>query len=211
MAKQARKPSGLFAKKVGENMNKVNEIVYVLTLEAMRLEDGDAVLEIGFCNGKFFEKIFSIAKNLKISGIDFSKEMVKIASKNNQSFIANGKLNLQYASSDNIPFADNSFDKVFCINVVYFWEQPPQHLKEIYRVLKPGGKFYATLRSKETVLRLPFTKYGFTAYDEREWRKILEDNNFKYAGCVEKNEPDIRVNGKNYKYNSWCLIAQKPS
>lgn len=73
------------------------------------------------------------------------------------------------SSSDKMPFADNSFDKVFCINVIYFWEQPAEHLKEIYRVLKPGGKFYTTIRSKESMAEMPFTKYGFNMYSQSEW------------------------------------------
>ncbi len=78
-----------------------------------------------------------------------------------QTNIADGKLILQLGSSDKLPFADNSFDKVFCINVVYFWDEPQKHLQEISRVLKPGGKFYATIRTKESMELMPFTKYGF--------------------------------------------------
>ena len=36
-------------------------------------------------------------------------------------------------------FPDASFDAVLCVNVVYFWENPAAHLREILRVLRPGG------------------------------------------------------------------------
>jgi len=102
MTKQLRKPSGLLAGKVSNKMNEVNEVIYDLTLGSMRLRDSDSVLEIGFGNGKFFDKLFSNGKNLKVSGIDYSKDMVKIARKNNHSSTKDGKLNLQFGSSDNL-------------------------------------------------------------------------------------------------------------
>lgn len=76
--------------------------------------------------------------------------MVAMAIKNNQSLTRAGKLNLQLGSSDNLPFGNDSFDKVFCINVIYFWDQPEKHLSEVHRVLKPSGQFFAAIRSKET-------------------------------------------------------------
>lgn len=123
IAKQLRKPGGLLAGKVGNQMNKTNGFLYDFTVDSMQLKDSESVLEIGFGNGKFFDKLFSVANNLAISGLDFSSEMVKEAKANNPSATNSGKLDLRFGSSDHIPFADNSFDKVFCINVIYFWEQ----------------------------------------------------------------------------------------
>ena len=149
MTKQLRKPSGLLAGKVSNKMNEINEVVYDFALEGMNITNNNVVLEIGFGNGKFFDKLFAKATGLLISGIDFSKDMVAIASRHNQSEIKQGKLDLQLGSSDNLPFSDNSFDKVFCINVIYFWDDPQKHLNEIYRVLKPEGIFFAAIRTKK--------------------------------------------------------------
>jgi ubiquinone/menaquinone biosynthesis C-methylase UbiE len=52
---------------------------------------------------------------LKISGLDFSPEMVKVAKENNSLTSNNGELTLRLGSSDKIPFPDNSFDKVFVL------------------------------------------------------------------------------------------------
>ena len=160
MAKQLHRPSGSVGHKVGEMMNKANEFLYDFTSSKMELADNQTILEIGFGNGKFFDKLFSKANNLKITGLDFSETMLKEAQKNNSKSIADERLILQLGSSNNLPFADNSFDKVFCINVLYFWDEPQKHLQEISRVLKPGGKFYATIRTKESMELMPFTKYG---------------------------------------------------
>lgn len=210
IAKQLRKPGGLLASKVGNEMNKTNSFLYDFTIKALQLKDNESILEIGFGNGKFFDNIFSTANNLKISGLDFSPEMVKAAADNNSSTSGTGKLNLQLGSSDKIPFADNSFDKVFCINVIYFWEQPADHLKEIYRVLKPGGKFYTSIRTKESLVKMPFAKYGFTIYSQDEWVSMLERNHLHFVHTEKtQNEPNAVFNKQLYKAASLCIVAEK--
>jgi ubiquinone/menaquinone biosynthesis C-methylase UbiE len=210
VAKQLRKPSGLLASKVGNEMNRSNSELYDLTIDAMQLTNNESVLEIGFGNGKFFDKLFSVADNLQISGLDFSEEMVKAATVNNPSTSNSGALTLTFGSSDKIPFADNSFDKVFCINVIYFWEQPAAHLKEIYRVLKPGGKFYTTIRSKESMAEMPFTKYGFNIYSQDEWMNILELNHLHFVHSQKtKNEPGAVFNKQLFQVQALCIVVQK--
>jgi ubiquinone/menaquinone biosynthesis C-methylase UbiE len=209
MAKQLRRPSGTVGHKVGGMMNKANEFLYNFTLDNMQLNNHQTILEIGFGNGKFFDKLFAKANNLKITGIDFSETMVAEARENNQSNIAEGKLQLQPGSSDNLPFADNSFDKVFCINVVYFWDEPQKHLQEVSRVLKPGGKFYVTIRTKESMELMPFTKYGFTAYDEEKWKHLVNQNKLNYLKAEQVHEPAVEFQNKSFRARSLCLIAEK--
>ena len=208
-ANQLRKPSGLLAKKVGNKMNEINGFLYDFTIDTMKLTDNNTILEIGFGNGNFFDKLFSKAKLLKISGLDFSKEMVSAATENNSEAISSGNLNLKFGGSDKIPFPDNSFDKVFCINVIYFWEQPDKHLKEIFRVLKPNGKFYSAIRTKESMLQMPFVNYGFTIYTQQEWINILEQNKLKFTDAFKNSEPEVELNGNHYNLESLCIIAEK--
>ncbi len=210
LAKQLRKPGGILAGKVGNKMNKINSFLYDFTIDAMQLKDNESILEIGFGNGKFFDRIFSTANNLTIYGLDFSSEMVKEASANNPSTTNSGKLTLQFGSSDKIPFDDNSFDKVFCINVIYFWEQPADHLKEIYRVLKPGGTFYTAMRTKESLVQMPFAKYGFNMYTPEEWINMLETNLLHFVSSKKtENEPDAVFGKQLYKAESMCIVAKK--
>lgn len=211
IASQLRQPHGEYALQIGDKMNASNSLLYNYTIEAMQLVDYDFVLEIGFGNGKFFDKLFAKANHLNISGIDFSAEMVKAATNNNQPLIQSNKLILKLGNSNQLPFADNSFDKIFCINVIYFWENTENHLKEIYRVLKPKGKFYTTIRSKESMLLMPFTKYGFNLYTETEWKHFLERNNFILSQSLKITEPEFELNSKNYSIESLCFIAEKLS
>jgi ubiquinone/menaquinone biosynthesis C-methylase UbiE len=54
--------------------------------------------------------------------------------------LGEGSFELFDADAKNMPFlADNSVDKIFAMNVVYFLDPLDEYLKEIYRVLKPNG------------------------------------------------------------------------
>ncbi len=209
MARQLRKPDGVMGKKVGEMMNKANSFLYDFTLGEMTLQSGEQVLEIGFGNGLFFEKVMTQAHALSLFGIDYSSTMVKEAANRNAVAIQNGHLQLITGSSDALPWSDNSFDKIFCINVIYFWDEPLKHLQEIKRVLKPGGRFYATIRSKESMDLMPFTQYGFTKYSEQEWQNRLEEAGLRFVAAAKKDEPPVEFKGEFLQIYSLCLVAEK--
>ncbi|MEI9909877.1 MAG: class I SAM-dependent methyltransferase [Bacteroidota bacterium] len=209
VARHLRKPSGWFGKKVGIKMNAANAFLYDAALDIMKPADHDSILEIGFGNGKFFEKIFSKANGLRLTGIDFSEKMVEEAKKNNAASWATGLLQLYKGSSDQLPFPDNSFDIIFCINVVYFWDPAAPHLKEIYRVLKPGGKFYSVIRSKESIQQMPFANYGFIKYTRDEWTDILQHHQLNVKEVNIINETAATLKGDSYPVTSWCFVGEK--
>lgn len=63
--------------------------------------------------------------------------------------------------SENLPFDDNTFDAITVAFGVRNFEDLQKGLKEIYRVLKPGGTFVVLETSVPT--RTPF-KQGYTFY-----------------------------------------------
>jgi ubiquinone/menaquinone biosynthesis C-methylase UbiE len=209
MAKQLGKPQGLLAQITGNKMNESNQSLYRLTLDAMHLKDKEKVLEIGFGNGKFFPELNARAEQMQISGIDHSHEMVTEAVKNNSDLFESGFLKVMVGDSNKIPFPNNSFDKVFCINVIYFWETPSEHLEEIYRVLKPRGQIFCGFRPAQTMLQLPFTKYGFQLYEEKDWLGLLEATNFHQIRIARQTDPASKINGKLVHLESVCMSAIK--
>ncbi len=211
MAKQLRRPSGAMGGKIGNMMNKANEFLYDFTLDVMQPSSNQSILEIGFGNGKFFDKIFTKAEGLKVTGLDFSETMYNTAKGNNKASVEGGKLSLHFGSSHQMPLPDNSFDKIFCINVIYFWDEPKLHLQELYRVLKPGGRFYATVRTKESMLKMPFTKYGFTFYDREKWKGQLADARLTFVEERPADEPVIDFDGEKLLVQSLCVVAEKGS
>lgn len=209
IADQLRKPTGEFAIKIAEIMSEGNRPLYDLTLKTMEVQDNDTLLEIGFGSGTHFEDFVLLKKGLHVYGIDYSSEMVELAMKNNIELIETGQLKLGEGSSDDLPFDGRMFDSVYCNMVIYFWENPEEHLREIFRVLKPGGRFYTGMRTKASMLELSFTKFGFNLYSEAEWRTILEENNFSVIGTTHQTDPATEIEEEKIHLDSVCLIAEK--
>lgn len=208
LAKQLRKPQGKFGGQVALKMNASNAALYNFVIKTMDLQAGQRLLEIGFGNGKTFSDVFTAADHLNITGIDYSAEMVKLAGEMNAGYIEEGRLRLVCGNSDAMPFEDDSFDAVYCLNVVYFWDQPAAHLKEVARVLKPGGQFYPALRTKKSMELLPFTKHGFAMYEENEWKNIMELNGFVVESVAYDEEPPAELNGNYFEIASHCFVAR---
>lgn len=207
VAQQLRKPSGDFAETIGQKMDKVNEPLFDLMLAAVEPEPGDRILEIGFGTGKYIERFFSASDDLQITGIDYSPEMVQMARQNNKGAITQGQLEVQLGSSDDLPFPAASFDKVFCNMVVYFWDNPQPHLREIRRVLKPQGLFFTGIRTRESMLNFPFVNHGFTLYSLEKWKEILAENGFSIVKTESALDPFIEVDGSKTRLRSCCIIA----
>lgn len=208
MAAQLRKPHGFMARKVGQRMNAANRSLYEAAWKALDLRDGMRVLEIGFGNGLFFGDLSRKAKGLDLHGLDFSREMVDQATARNKDLVAKGTLSLNHGPSDRMPFADAHFDRIFCINVVYFWDDPVAHLREVRRVLKPGGTFTAVLRTRTSMEKLPFAAHGFTMYEQADWESVLRANGFNPTSTTVLREPEIEFAGSRFTPESLVVVAR---
>ena len=209
IAAQLRKPSGSFAATIAQNMDNTNEFLCDLTLQSMDLQGDERLLEIGFGSGRFIHRLFLHRDNLKVNGVDYSSEMVTMAKMINNDLIKSGSLKLEEGSSERLPFAEETFDIVFSNMVIYFWDNAEEHLLEIWRVLKPGGKFYTGFRTKKSMLQIPFVKYGFTLYEPNEWQSVLEKNGFTVIRTNSRQDPEMETNGQKIQLESVCMVAQK--
>ncbi len=139
---------------------------------------GGTVLEIGFGSGRHFRKMLEILDESIIYGIDISMLMVKMSSKYNRELLDNNRLKLIHADSKSLPFDDSKFDMVTTLNTLYFWKSPLNDLKEIYRVLKPGGRLFFGVNSKEIMLKNGYRPRYFNFYDQSEIENLISDAGF---------------------------------
>lgn len=209
IARQLRKPSGEFGEKVAEKMDDGNRPLYDLVLETINLDKGQTILEIGFGGGGHFEDLLMSNQQITVYGVDYSEKMVAMAKERNHHFLEAGSLVLNSGNSKQLPYSDRQFDKVFCNMVIYFWDIPELHLQEIHRVLKPQGQFLTGMRTRDSMMMLPFTKYGFRLYGTDEWSGILVKNGFVVKDIKGSTDPPIEEKGENIQLESRCVVAEK--
>lgn len=209
IAQQLRKPSGEAAPDVGRKMDRVNEPLFDLVLETMGPNHNRRILEIGFGTGTYMRRLFAGAAGLEVHGIDYSPDMMEIATRTNADLLDAGNLELTVGTSDDLPFEDQFFDKVYCNMVIHFWDRPEDHLKEVRRVLNEGGRFYTGIRTRESMLQFPFVQYGFMLFEPEEWADILDRNGLESRQAARRLDPVIGDEDADIQMESVCIEARK--
>ncbi len=121
---------------------------YEWLFEQFNLPEGARVLEVGCGPGRLWqENVDRIPQSWDVTLTDASPGMIEEA----RAHLKDEPYTFAYRVMDvqEIPFADASFDAVVAIHMLY--HVPDQHraLSELRRVLKPGGRFYASTNGRE--------------------------------------------------------------
>lgn len=208
-AKQLRKPEGEFGLQVGIKMNEGNQYINRNTIEELKLQPQDAILEIGMGNGFFVREILSVDDSITYAGCDYSAAMVEEAEKLNEKYVKEGRASFFHASADKLPFESGMFNKIFTINTLYFWEDHKAVLDECKRVLNPEGVIYISVRPKSVMEQLPMVKYGFNTFSKEDIIDLLEENDFKILNVVEKEEEAQSFSNQNVKLATLIVSGKK--
>lgn len=119
---------------------------------------GERVLEVGCGTGS---DLLQFAKHGAIAtGVDLTARHLELASRR-----VGHLASVQRADMRALPFADNSFDYVYSHGVLMCSDEPERVVREIYRVLRPGG-------------RLNVHVYAFWSYFTL-WRFLRYGRDFK--------------------------------
>lgn len=136
-----RKPHGAAGEEMLAGMNEHHSPVTEWSLSFFEFKEEDKVLDIGCGGGETIRKISEKLKKGKIYGVDYSELSVKLSTHHNAEDVECGKVSVIEASFEKLPFDDNSFDKIITVESFYFWSDPQENLKEVYRVLAKAGRF----------------------------------------------------------------------
>jgi ubiquinone/menaquinone biosynthesis C-methylase UbiE len=139
LVRQCRKPTGLFGRFVGMGMNTGHGRLRLWGMSHVSINPGAFILDVGCGGGKGVQEMARVASDGKVLGIDYSEEMVKLARKINKKSVENGQVQIVHGSVSSLPFSDGMFNLVTAFETYYFWTNLIDDLKEIWRVLKPGG------------------------------------------------------------------------
>jgi SAM-dependent methyltransferase len=144
---------------IAQHFSRTRQFVWDLEPLAEYVKAKERVLDLGCGNGRLLEILKD--KDIDYFGVDISEKLIEIAKKRYPG------ANFQVADVLNLPFANNFFDKVFAIRIFHHIPSQKlrlQFLKEVRRVLKPGGFLVLTVwnvwgsKHKKNLLRV--IKYG---------------------------------------------------
>jgi ubiquinone/menaquinone biosynthesis C-methylase UbiE len=200
IARQSREPRGVIGWIIANIMAQETADLNQTVLEALALSPTDQVLEIGFGHGRTLERAAQRVPAGAVVGVDLSETMVAMARRRCRQLIAEGRVRLERGDSSRLTFPDAAFDKVYSVHTIYFWSNPMDHLMEIHRVLKPGGRLVLGLRSKDDVAAASFPSSVYTFYDATSVRQFLSA-----SGLVLREENATSSAGFD------VLIAERPS
>jgi len=176
------RPRGVPGRLGGIIMARTNADCGAWVTELLEIGPCDSVLEVGFGPGVIIQRLAQLAG--RTSGIDPSQEMVAQARARNAIAIKDGRVDLRRGSVEHLPFDDNAFDKALAINSMQVWPDSAAGLREMRRVMKPGGR----------------VALGFTPYSGQQnegLTQTLTAAGFTKATVVEKD--------------GWfCALALKP-
>ena len=133
-------------------------------------EGARSVLDLGCGLGR--HAIYFTKNGFKVTAVDLSGDAVEITKKN----MKEQKVDFLCKTADmmKLPFANDAFDRVFSYHVISHQDTKGvrQVIDEITRVLKPGGKVFLTLCSKEHY-----------AYGDERFPRIDENTVLKTEGA----------------------------
>jgi SAM-dependent methyltransferase len=107
-------------------------------LARMPVEDGDTVLDLGTGSGYALRALREAADIGRGYGLDVSAEMVR----NARSYTDDPAVAFLRGEFGSLPLATDSVDHVWSMESFFFAQDPHATLREVRRVLRPGGTFY---------------------------------------------------------------------
>ena len=130
------RPEGLTGRLMMAGMNQKYAPVSRWGLSHLQLRSDMRVLDVGCGGGGNLKRLAALCPAGQVTGIDISVDCVK---RSQQVVAGNRRCEVQLASVENIPCPADSFDAVTAVEAHYYWPCAYRALREIRRVLRPGG------------------------------------------------------------------------
>jgi|GEM_PF-1614618 len=206
LAKHAWSPKGFLGTLFGFAMKGMNKAPYRWIFDEMRGAPSGNVLEIGFGVGYGLNQLAKKNTGLTFFGLEHSAAMLHAAEKRNRIFISDQRMKLVLGSANGIPFPSNDMSHVFFVHVTYFWKNPEEEFREIYRVLKSGGKLLFFIGKQSEMSKVKMTQTGiYTIHSNQFLAQVLSATGFVNVKLTEQAIKSGPVK------NGVCITAEKPS
>lgn len=189
------KPTGEAGAEMLLRMNESHFAVTGWALGHWLPKTDDHILDIGCGGGMTLKRLSEQVTSGQLFGVDYSPVSVELSKKTNAAGVASGKMTIVEGSVSALPFPDGIFDKVVTVESFYFWQDPKNDLREVLRVLKPGGRFLlvADIYGKDGLSERALENirsYRMNNPTLDEFRALFEQAGFSETSLHTKNGTD---------------------
>jgi SAM-dependent methyltransferase len=178
MASQFKKPTGLFGMFTSNLMIKGNRSNYDTLIKDLNIKANDKILEIGYGPGIGINLIADTCQSCSIHGIDFSKLMYRRATELNRKYIDDKRAKLLFGDFLTTNIGTYDYDKIFCLNVVYFWDDLQRPFEKIKSLLKKDGMFCFYMAHKDFLIKKKSPDEIFNKYSIEQITGALKQAGF---------------------------------
>lgn len=198
LLQNTREPRGALGRMMLLGMNSGHRPLAAWAMRYLPLEAASRVLDVGCGGGANIAAMLARCPEGAVDGLDYSAESVAASRRKNAAALGRRCTVLQ-GDVGAIPFADGSYDAVTAFETVYFWSDLPRAFAEIWRVLRPGGRFLLVCELGDPADTTWTSRIdGMTVYSGEELKARLEAAGFTGVK-LERNK------------RAWlCLLAEKP-
>ena len=140
LIRQVRKPHKWLGRPFLWIMNQSHSKLTDWGLQQVSINKDFKILDVGCGGGRTIQKLASITGEGLVCGVDYASGSVAVSRRKNAELIKRGLVEVQEASVSRLPFADCSFDLATAVETQYYWPDLVNDMKEVRRVLKPGGR-----------------------------------------------------------------------
>ena len=160
-------------------------------LKHVLIENHHTILDVGCGGGRTVSKLAAIATQGKVYGVDYSEESVAATKRTNARWIDLGRVEIRHGSVSQLPFPDGMFDLVTAVETHFWWPNLPGDLREVLRVLRPGGTSLVIAeiyKGANTTMARLCEKYapvtGLTFLSVEEHREMLANAGYSEVQVV---------------------------
>jgi len=203
---QCSKPTGWLGRFTLWRMNSSHSKLTDWGLGQISIENLRTILDVGCGGGRTVSKLAAIATQGKVYGLDYSDESVAATKRMNAQWIGLGRVEVRHGSVSQLPFPDAMFDLVTAVETHFWWPNLPGDMREVFRVLKPGGTLVLiaeVYKGANTTVSRFAEKYaartGMTLLSAVEHRELFTNAGYSNVQVIEERD------------KTWiCSIGRKP-